>query len=378
MAALRRPERRLADRSVGDRSYPVVALRSRLAEIHERRDPEVLKPGDPRLWHSSHHQESAMKNLEIRDLVKSFGETRAVDHVSFSVRGGIIFGLVGRNGAGKTTTIRMITDIYTPDSGQILFHGEKRDAGFHCRIGYLPEERGLYKFMSVLDNLAFLAEIKGIKPAQSRPKAKEYLERFDLAKKGNSTVDSLSKGNQQKVQFIGTILHDPEMVIFDEPFSGLDPVNANLFKDVIVELRNAGKIVILSTHAMEIAEKICDEICLIDKGKVILNASMTDIKRQYSQSVVNLLARGDLSFLSTLPFVTTVRNFGNETSVQVRTDADIQELLRVLLSRNLVVRKFQADEMSLHDIFVSLTSTKEEVQASESFAAKTANLETVA
>jgi ABC-2 type transport system ATP-binding protein len=306
-----------------------------------------------------------MKKLEVKNLVKSYGETKAVDDISFRAEAGQVFGLVGRNGAGKTTTIRTIMDIYVPDSGEILFNGAKRMPDFHQRVGYLPEERGLYKFMSVIDNLLFLAEIKGVSVSVARPRAMEYLKRFDLAKQSRAALDSLSKGNQQKVQFIGTILHSPDLVILDEPFSGLDPVNTNLFKDVILDLKRAGKIVILSTHAMDIAERLCDSIALISKGSLVLNAPVSDIKQRYSQSMVSLHADGDLSFLAALPYVLSVEIFGNTTSVQVRTDSDIQELLRALITRHVVVKKFQANEMSLHDIFVSLTRTREEALAGD-------------
>lgn len=302
-----------------------------------------------------------MRKLEVKNLAKMFGETKAVDDISFSAHSGMVFGLVGRNGAGKTTTIRMITDIYVPDSGEILFDGKKRGDDFHKRVGYLPEERGLYKFMSVMDNLLFLAEIKGMDPAATKPKAIDFLKRFDLTDKAALPLDALSKGNQQKVQFIGTILHNPDLVILDEPFSGLDPVNTNLFKDVINELKRANKIVILSTHQMDIAEKLCDQMALINRGKLVLNSTVSEIKRQYSASMVTLQAEGNLDFLSSLDYVTAVDHFGNNTTIKVDPNADIQELLRNLLKHNIVIKQFVANEMSLHDIFVSLTRTKEEM-----------------
>lgn len=302
-----------------------------------------------------------MRKLEVKNLNKIFGETKAVDDISFSAQSGKVFALVGRNGAGKTTTIRMITDIYVPDSGEILFDGGKRGDDFHKRVGYLPEERGLYKFMSVMDNLLFLAEIKGIDPTISRPKALGYLKRFDLTEKADHPLDALSKGNQQKVQFIGTILHDPDLVILDEPFSGLDPVNTNLFKDVILELRQANKIVILSTHQMDIAEKICDQMALVNRGKLILNSTVSEIKQRYSASMVTLRAEGDLGFLDSLDYVTAVEHFGVNKTIQVRHDTDIQLLLQELLRHKIIIKQFVANEMSLHDIFVSLTRTKEEM-----------------
>lgn len=318
-----------------------------------------------------------MSTLEVRNLVKSFGETRAVDDISFTANSGAIFGLVGRNGAGKTTTIRTIMNIYFPDSGQILLGGQPSGDRIRDSVGYLPEERGLYKFMSVMDNLLFLAEIKGMPAKDARPVAMRYLERFDLANKVNATLDSLSKGNQQKVQFIGTIVHDPQLVILDEPFSGLDPVNMNLFKDVIVALKSAGKIVILSTHQMDIAEKLCDHVALINRGKLVLNAPLAQIKREYSQSVVMIEAHGDLSFVAQLPYVLSAQSFGTTLTTRLRESGDTRQLLAELLRRDVDVQRFQANDMSLHDIFVSLTRTESEIMANEA-ASQAAQLEVVA
>lgn len=304
-----------------------------------------------------------MKKVELRNLVKFFGEIKAVDGVSLTVNEGQIFGLVGRNGAGKTTAIRILMDIYVPDSGSVLYNGAKRPEDFHTRVGYLPEERGLYPGMTVMDNLLFLAEIKGMSPAVARPKAMEYLRRFSLEECSRARISSLSKGNQQKVQFIGTVLHDPELVVLDEPFSGLDPVNTNLFKELILELKRAGRMVILSTHQMDIAERMCDHIALINKGELVLNEPMAEVKRRYSQSVVSLEAEGNLDFIEGQPYVESAQRTANQWSVQVRTDDDIQELLRELLARRVCVRKFNAHEMSLHDVFVSLTQTAEEAHA---------------
>jgi ABC-2 type transport system ATP-binding protein len=300
-----------------------------------------------------------MNKLEVRDLVKSFEQTRAVDGISFTASSGLIYGLVGRNGAGKTTTIRLIMDIYRPDSGDILFNGQQRGPDFHRHVGYLPEERGLYKFRSVLDNLLFLAEIKGVKPAVARPKALEYLERFELGKYAKTQLDKLSKGNQQKVQFLGTILHDPQLVILDEPFSGLDPVNVNMLTEMFAELKNAGKLLILSTHVMEVAEKMCDSVALIDKGRLVLNAPPAEIKARYAERKINLEIEGDVSFLSELPYVTGVQRAGAMTTVQVSHDNEVQELLRALVIQNVVVMKFQANDISLHDVFVNLTGNAE-------------------
>lgn len=277
-----------------------------------------------------------MKLLEAKNISKSFGDFKAVDNVSFEVPEGVIFGLIGRNGAGKTTTIRMIMNIYSPDEGAININGKKTDEDFRDRVGYLPEERGLYVKMKVLDNLLFLAEAKGIPGTDIKSKAMEYLERFDLMDKKDSRVQELSKGNRQKVQFIGTILHDPDFLILDEPFSGLDPVNTDLFKDVIMELKRKGKLIILSTHLMDFAERMCDHIALIHKGRLLINDSLSDIKKRYSTHKISLICDRDLSFVNKLPFVKSIRNFGNSTGIEVKNDGDIQQLLKTII----IMREF--------------------------------------
>ncbi|HMN24888.1 MAG TPA: ATP-binding cassette domain-containing protein, partial [Ignavibacteriaceae bacterium] len=189
-----------------------------------------------------------MNVLEVKNLTKRFNGITAVDNASFSVTEGSVFGLIGRNGAGKTTTIRMMLNIYFPDEGEVLFKGAKIEQDFKDSVGYLPEERGLYKKMKVMDMLLFLAELKGKKGSEVSKLALQYLERFDLTDRKNSKIEDLSKGNQQKIQFISTVLHDPDFLIFDEPFSGMDPINTNLLKEIILEMKNKGKVVIFSTH----------------------------------------------------------------------------------------------------------------------------------
>lgn len=299
----------------------------------------------------------SVNKLEVIDLTKSFGDgaIKAVDGISFSVPEGIIFGLVGRNGAGKTTTIRMLIDIYSVDSGKVLFNGQERNKDFHKRVGYLPEERGLYPKMSIMDNLLFLAEIKGKSPAEIKPKVYEYLDRFELSHRSHENVGSLSKGNQQKIQIIGTVIHDPDFVILDEPFSGLDPVTTNTLKDLILDLKKAGKVVMLSTHMMDMAEKMCDHIAMIQQGSLILNAPVADIKKQYSESNITLSFDGDISFISSLPYVESVEDFGKSVSIRVSENQHVQTLLQELINRNVVIKKFESGDISLHEIFVKLT-----------------------
>lgn len=295
-----------------------------------------------------------MNALEVKDLSKSFKTVKAVNNISFNVPENSIFGLIGRNGAGKTTTIRMLMNIYTPDSGEIFLRGNKIDENFKSKVGYLPEERGLYKKMKVLETLIFFAELKGKFGKEITKKALEYLERFDLSDRVNSKIEDLSKGNQQKIQFITSILHDPEFLILDEPFSGLDPVNTNLLIDIIKEMRQKGKVIILSTHLMDFAERLCDNIAMIEKGSIILNGSISDIKAKHSNKNVTINALGDISFLKDLDFVEKYLVTGNDVSVKVKNEYDIQTLLKTLVEHDIKLTKFNANSISLHEIFVAL------------------------
>ncbi len=295
-----------------------------------------------------------MNALEVRNLSKSFGKLQAVKDVSFEIPEGAVFGLIGRNGAGKTTTIRMMMNIIGPDNGEVIFRGNKVGQEFRNRVGYLPEERGLYPKMRVLDTLLFFTELKGKKASEIKPKAMEYLERFDLADRKLSKMQDLSKGNQQKIQFITSILSDPEFIILDEPFSGLDPINTNLLKDIILDLKKQGKVIIFSTHLMDFAERMCEHIALIHEGELIVKGALTEIKKKYSQRNVSLVYEGDISFLRESEIVESVEEFGNTTGVRVKETSQIQDLLKMLIEKNVVVKKFDANDISLHEIFVSL------------------------
>ena len=295
-----------------------------------------------------------MYALEVKKLSKSFGDLKAVNEASFNVPEGSIFGLIGRNGAGKTTTIRMMMNIYMPDSGDVILRGASIGQDFKNKVGYLPEERGLYKKMKVLETLLFFAELKGKSGKTVQKKAKEYLERFDLKDRMNSKIEDLSKGNQQKVQFISTILHDPEFLILDEPFSGLDPINTNLLKEIILEKKSEGKVIIFSTHLMDFAEKMCDHIAIIDKGKIILEGSLNELKQKYAKSNVSLSFEGDLSFLKNHSMIDKIENFGNTTGIRVKSPEQIQDLLKLLVQNNITIKKFDANDISLHEIFVEV------------------------
>ena len=289
--------------------------------------------------------------LELRKVRKAYGDFVAVDGVSMAVPPGSIFGLLGPNGAGKTSTIRMIMDITPPDSGEVLVFGHPRAAADLRRIGYLPEERGLYPKMTVMDQLVFLGEIRGLKRSQLVPKVQSWLERVDLAKWSKSKVEELSKGMQQKVQLIGTVLHEPDLLILDEPFSGLDPLNQELFRELLQEYRQQGKSVVLSTHGMELAERMCDHICLIFHGRAVLDGNLKEIKRRVGGNAFRLVADGELERLKELPEVEHATVQDGVVKLMLRPDADGAEALRRIVGF-LNVREFRSEEPELEQIFL--------------------------
>ncbi len=293
-----------------------------------------------------------MSELEVRHLDKTFGQVHAVKNVSFKIPEGAIFGLIGRNGAGKTTTIRMMMDIIGPDSGEILVDGQAVGSDFRRRISYLPEERGLYKKMKVMDVLNFFMEIKGIKPATVKNRALDYLDKFQLLDRQDAKIEDLSKGNQQKVQFISAILSDPEFIILDEPFSGLDPVNTDILKEIIIDLKRQGKMIIFSTHLMDFADRMCDQIALIHQGELILNGPLQDIKKQFSGRNISMVYEGDISFLSANPMVEAINDYGNATGISLYDGDNIQTILKLLIEHQVVIKKFDANEISLQEIFL--------------------------
>jgi len=289
--------------------------------------------------------------VSLRNLVKTFGQHRAVDGVSLEIPRGHIYGLIGPNGAGKTTTIRMILDIIRPDSGEVVVLGTPAGDQVKDRVGYLPEERGLYRKTKVLEMLGYQGSLRGASPAAARKEASEWLDRLDLADWKGRKVEDLSKGMQQKVQFIGAVLGKPELLILDEPFSGLDPVNQNAFKDLMLELNRNGATIIFSTHQMDTAEKLCKEIALINKGKIVLNGSLSQIKSRFGKNSVMVEFDGDGSFLQGLPGVARVDDYGQYREVRLRDGADPQALLRAAVER-VTVRRFEIMEPTLHNIFI--------------------------
>jgi ABC-2 type transport system ATP-binding protein len=295
--------------------------------------------------------------LSLRNVVKTFGEVRAVDGVSFNVRRGTITGLLGRNGAGKTTTIRMITGIFYPDGGSIDWLGGQSEQPFRDRVGYLPEERGLYKQMNVVELLVFLAEIKGCAPSKVRPTIDKWLDRFELMDKKTAKVEELSKGNQQKVQLIGTLLHDPELIILDEPQSGLDPVNMVIVSKLLTDLRAEGKTILLSTHMMAEAEKMADDIVLIHRGQVVLQGSLDEVRASAGANALHIEFEGDGSFLHSLPEVKSANIVNNGAEITLAAGADAQAVLQAAIGR-VRIRKFEVASPSLEQIFVDKVGTE--------------------
>ncbi len=268
---------------------------------------------------------------------------------------GSIFGLLGPNGAGKTSTIRMIMNITAPDSGEVAVFGHPRTAGDLRRIGYLPEERGLYRKMTVMDQLVFLGEIRGLRGPTLIADIQRWLERVDLTKWAKSKIEELSKGMQQKVQLIGTVLHTPDLLILDEPFSGLDPINQELFRELLLDYRSQGKSVVLSTHGMELAERLCDHICLISGGRAVLDGELKAIKRRIGGNAFRLVADGDLGRLQEMPEVEQAIVQDGVAKLMLRPDVQGAAVLRQLVEF-LNVHEFRSEEPELEQIFLKVVN----------------------
>jgi ABC-2 type transport system ATP-binding protein len=291
--------------------------------------------------------------VQLDRVSKSFGEFTAVKELSLAVRAGRVFGLLGPNGAGKTTTIRMIVNITAPDSGSISLFGRKIDAEVQNHIGYLPEERGLYRRMKVGDQLRFFAELKNVRGRGVESKIDEWLARVKLSEWKNKRSMELSKGMQQKIQFVTSVIHDPELLILDEPFSGLDPVNVELLKEIVIDLKRAGKTIIFSTHQMEVAEKICDDICLLNRSEKVFEGSLRDIKRSFGRNSVAVRCEGGDGVLDDPTLVSKLVRHADEAQVLLAAGADAQVLLRRLIGSGAMIGKFEMVEPSLNDIFIT-------------------------
>jgi ABC-2 type transport system ATP-binding protein len=295
-----------------------------------------------------------MKLIELRNLKKYYATQRAVDDISFSIDTGSIFGLLGPNGAGKTTLLRMITGIFYPDSGDIIFNDKKFDPLKDNRfIGYMPEERGLYKKMKIGEQALYLAQLKGLSRSEAMEKIKYWFTRLGMESWWNKKVEDLSKGMSQKLQFVITVLHEPKLVILDEPFSGLDPLNASLIKDEIFELAKKGSTVIFSTHRMEQVEEICDHIVLVNQGKKILDGTVQNVKQQYKENIFRLQLDTvpDNIFNNAFEVVKTV---DKQLTVKINEGTRSNEVLQYFINQNCTIEAFNEILPSLNDVFIRL------------------------
>jgi ABC-2 type transport system ATP-binding protein len=300
-----------------------------------------------------------MNALEIKSITKQFGDFFAVKDLSFSIPQGTIYGLLGPNGAGKTTTIRMVMNIIIPDKGSIKVLGMKMDENMKEKIGYLPEDRGLYPKMKVGELLMFLAALKGLNSADSRKRIDHWLKRFDLEDWRLKKVEELSKGMQQKIQFIATVIHEPELIILDEPFGGLDPVNTKLLKDIMLEMKKEGHTIIFSTHRMEQIEMICDNICLINKAESVLEGNLDKIKKQYGKNTVVLEYEGDGRFIHDFSEIENIDDYGKFMEIKLKEHTDHQELLQKLVGK-VKIDKFEVMEPTLNAIFIEKVGERNE------------------
>ena len=292
--------------------------------------------------------------LVLDSVSKRYGAVQALDGVSFVAQSGQVFGFLGPNGAGKTTTMRIVLDIIHADSGSVTWAGRPAADEPHSTWGYLPEERGLYPRMKVLDQLVFVAVLHGVPRDEAARRARHWLRRFRIADHADRRAEQLSKGNQQKVQFIGAILHDPDVLLMDEPFSGLDPINASLLKEAFIELRDRGKAIVFSTHQMDAVEELCDAIAIIDRGRLVLSGPVPSVKRQAGRVVVRLGVTDDqdLDWLEALPNASVRRAGHDYHEIELRDGADPESILHAALARHAYVTRFEIAAPSIEDIFV--------------------------
>jgi ABC-2 type transport system ATP-binding protein len=294
-----------------------------------------------------------MNILEVHDLKKYFATQKAVDCISMEIKKGSIFGLLGPNGAGKTTLLRMITGIFYQDSGEILFNGKKFDPDKDvARIGYMPEERGLYKKMKIGEQAVYLAQLKGLSKADANNRIKAWFEKLQMETWWNKKVEDLSKGMQQKLQFVTTVLHNPDLVILDEPFSGLDPVNANLIKDEIFKLAGSGSTIIFSTHRMEQVEEICDHIVLVNKGKKILDGTVNGVKHAFKENIYRINAAMPAPVSS--PLFEVVKQGPDSLLIKLNDGARTNNVLQYFINEGIELHSFNEVLPSLNEIFIKL------------------------
>ena len=293
-------------------------------------------------------------SLIIDSVSKRFGDVRALDDISLEIAPGQVFGFLGANGAGKTTAMRVVLDILRPDSGTVAWNGKLNTELPRETWGYLPEERGLYAKMKVLEQLVFFARLHGIRGKAAEREAREWLERFRIPEYADRRAEQLSKGNQQKVQFIAAIMHDPAVLLMDEPFTGLDPVNAALLKQAFLEMKDRGKTLIFSTHQMETVEELCESIAILDRGRVVVGGTVRDVRRSTGRQMVRVAVEGDreLAWLGTLDGVRVTRRGQDYTEAEVAPGHDAGAVLRAALSRGCEIRHFEMTDPSLEQIFI--------------------------
>jgi ABC-2 type transport system ATP-binding protein len=291
------------------------------------------------------------KTVEVCQVHKSFGGRRVVDDISFDVKSGEVFGMVGPNGAGKTTTIRMMMDIIKPDSGGVKVLGDRMRESTKDRIGYLPEERGLYRQITVTESLEYLAQLKGLAPSAAKSGADNLLHRVGMFQHKDKKIEQLSRGMGQIIQFVTTIVHNPDLVILDEPFAGLDPVNREMLKELIRELRQVGKTIILSTHQMNEVEELCDRVLMINKGKAVLYGGLSEIRSRFRNNSIFLEYTGSFDGLAG---VTGQKNHGKFVELFLDGKTSSQEVLAQLLARDITVHRFEVSTPSLNEIFIQI------------------------
>lgn len=289
--------------------------------------------------------------LQIKDIVKQYKDVTAVNGISFNVEPGKIFGLMGPNGAGKTTTIRMIMNIIEPSSGSILYNGEPVAGNIKNIVGYLPEERGLYKKSKVSEVIAYMGALKGADKRIIEKRTDEWLNKLEITGYKNKKIEELSKGNQQKIQFICSVIHDPEILVFDEPFSGFDPINQQNVKDIIMDFVKQGKIIILSTHQMDLAEKLCESIFLINKGKEVCHGNIEEVKRKYGNEIIKIEFSGDSQIFSNDANIKTADIYNNTAEIELVLGVKPQDYLKMIIDK-VSVKSFSVLSPSLNKIFI--------------------------
>jgi len=305
-----------------------------------------------------------MPIVELQQVSKAYDTKVAVENLSFKIEPGSMFGLLGPNGSGKTSSIRMMIGITVPDSGSVRLFGQPFDRKHLHRVGYLPEERGLYKKMKVIDQLSFLGQLHRLDATTATKRAYAWCEKLEIIEAVHKKTEELSKGMQQKIQFISALLHEPELIIMDEPFSGLDPVNATLLQDTLVDLRQQGRTILFSTHRMDQVEKLCDAICLIHNGHLVLSGGMREIKSKYPANRVHMIFTGDDSFLNH-PSIESVKNYQGIAEIKLREGADAQALLAEAVTKARITR-FEVMEPTLEEIFIEKVTAESNKEATES------------